>query len=155
MNKHELILERLWAYNPSFLEYMKTISKKSKTDDLEKEIQIFAGYFRWHWIYWMVSSDKNFWLERLSVANQWMGSISMKPKHAFDTLIGKNIDYGSEQLLLCGVKGIAARITDKLCRLKWLKQRKGSILGEPYDDAILDWFNYCILALLLIDKKLI
>jgi len=154
MSKADLLMVRHLTYHPHFKEYLNQITF-SEFEEFDDEIDAFVRFFKWRWVYKLFRIEKKFWLNRLSMVIELLQDIRQDPEDAFELMLKKNIDYGSEQLLLTGTRGIAARITDKICRLKHLiKNDKKSILGEPYDDGIIDWFNYCILALLLIDGKL-
>jgi len=70
------------------------------------------------------------------------------------TLIQKNGDYGSsvwkEPFLCPGLdvaEAIFVRMTDKVERIRQLRQRQAEVTSESLDDTIADLGSYCLLYL--------
>lgn len=65
-------------------------------------------------------------------------------------LCSKQRDYGPNNILKFGHKGIAVRLSDKISRLQTLRQRQSWFVPESAYDSFVDIVGYCIIALMLI-----
>jgi hypothetical protein len=73
-----------------------------------------------------------------------------------DTLVRKNIDYGSsveEQYLEHGDTSLIIRLDDKLRRLKQLSTHKANVKTESKADTLLDSAGYSILGYVLLSSE--
>ncbi len=71
-------------------------------------------------------------------------------KEAYETGVKKNHDYGSDNILVFGSKGLYVRIVDKLQRFKNLSAgKKARVEDEKIEDTLKDALNYCIYDIML------
>lgn len=81
---------------------------------------------------------------------------SQKLDKCIDTIVQKNAFYGIESLLLVGTKGIAVRCIDKICRINNIieqqKESDAKDMGESLQDSIMDLYNYCLLACIILNR---
>ena len=69
------------------------------------------------------------------------------------TVISKQYDYGQNNILVFGDKGLVVRLWDKISRLKNLIwSRNGIARHEPIQDTFTDIAGYAIIGLML-EKK--
>lgn len=68
-------------------------------------------------------------------------------------LVKKNKDYGDENIIELGEKGIAYRLNEKIIRLKNLLESKKTPEFETIEDTYLDLAGYSVLSLMLRKKK--
>ena len=70
----------------------------------------------------------------------------------------KNHDYGNSFEKSCDEYGITAalvRIEDKLNRLKSLRDKDPKVTNESIKDTLIDMANYCIMARMWVDNKVL
>ncbi len=72
-----------------------------------------------------------------------------------DFLVAKNRQYGGKQLYLLGTLGIWLRSIDKVERIQTIDTGTTTKLlaAESRQDSLVDLFNYAVLAVLVIRKK--
>ena len=73
-----------------------------------------------------------------------------------DTYKCKNHDYGnafSEMYDELGINYGYGKIREKVNRIKTLKDNEAQVANEPFEDALLDCANYCILTLMEYQKR--
>ena len=94
--------------------------------------------------------SRRFWLR---AAHYYSG---VNHGEAFTLLREKNKIYGTKQLHTMGTLGILIRSLDKIERIKNIQQGATSIVlaTESVKDSYIDLFNYAVLAVLLLDKRL-
>ena len=64
-----------------------------------------------------------------------------------DTLAKKRVDYGTANINMTGVHGVAIRMLDKVCRLVNLTKSDTQIIhNESLEDTLLDIRNYVMIA---------
>jgi hypothetical protein len=64
-------------------------------------------------------------------------------------LVGKQHDYGHENILHFGMVGVAVRLCDKIARLNNLLKRGGEAKHEALTDTYRDILGYAVIALML------
>lgn len=90
-----------------------------------------------------------------SILNYFKTEKNIKPSgilvQCLNTGIHKNHDYGSNNILRFGSKGIYVRIVDKLSRVSnlLLTQKQAEVFDEKIEDTMLDIINYCIYDIML------
>lgn len=100
------------------------------------------------------------WLERVfTPVSRLVCHTMMQGREAdevlFTTMVSKlrdkHVSYGSRQLFLGGLDGIAIRMIDKCCRIVNLEAQPNiDNIGESIDDTVFDLFGYAILGWCLI-----
>ncbi|HEY8342293.1 MAG TPA: hypothetical protein VIK75_04680 [Calditerricola sp.] len=68
-----------------------------------------------------------------------------------EVMIRKQLDYGSENISVWGLLGIAVRSTDKVMRLKELLTSGREPKNESLRDTFVDLRNYATIGLMLMD----
>jgi len=75
-------------------------------------------------------------------------------KEMRDTFVKKNHDYGDDNILRFGSKGVFIRQWDKMCRLEQLIwNEKDPKVTESVEDTLKDLANYCIISLIVLKNK--
>ena len=103
-----------------------------------------------------LANDIDFWHINLWTVEYiiWEQLPSFDPIQCLETMVKKREDYGDLPLRISGTVGVMARSGDKLCRYYNLVQRKPNETNfESIADTLHDYFNYCLIALELINKK--
>lgn len=95
--------------------------------------------------------SRKFWLKAI---HYFVNKVNIR--YSIHTLVQKNKLYGSTQLYEMGTLGILIRSIDKVERIKNITAGATSetLFKEPIQDSYMDLFNYAILAVLVIDKRL-
>lgn len=65
------------------------------------------------------------------------------------TLVSKQHDYGHNNILVAGMRGLALRQSDKVARYYNLKDKLA--LNEPFKDCLLDMVGYAAIGIMLRD----
>ncbi len=103
------------------------------------------GYF------FPVFRSRKFWLRCVKLLY-----LHVNVQESIDLMVEKNRMYGSKQLYLMNTLGILIRSIDKIERIKNIDKgvKSDLLLKESRKDNLTDLFNYAILAVLVIDRKL-
>ena len=76
-----------------------------------------------------------------------------RQKHGLELFMRKNADYG-DSFATFGIIGVIVRIQDKISRIiNLLTTETTNVTDESIADTAIDLFNYCTMALMLIDEK--
>ncbi|MCL4387206.1 DUF1599 domain-containing protein, partial [Patescibacteria group bacterium] len=71
----------------------------------------------------------------------------------FELGVKKNADYGDDNILRFGEKGLIVRISDKYSRVQnLLKKNSRSVVDEKIEDTLEDIINYSTYGEMLVDK---
>ncbi len=93
----------------------------------------------------------------LGLAAIWHGSPAQPIPYrdmeldARDTFEAKNKDYG-DSYKTYGSVGVLIRMRDKLMRVQQLTRAEARVKSESISDTLLDTYNYCLMAVMLIDQ---
>lgn len=66
------------------------------------------------------------------------------------TLVGKQYDYGPNNILRFGITGLQVRTWDKIARIQNLEDRDDAPRNESLMDSVMDLVGYCIIAVMLL-----
>lgn len=99
------------------------------------------------------SIHRKWWVDSSELARSYLNYYSISIESCHNLLCRKHEVYGADPIKAVGVSGLAIRCLDKLFRL--INLTSGVVCNEEgIEDSVMDIFNYCILALLYIDRKL-
>lgn len=101
--------------------------------------------------------NPEFWMELASRVQLEIMHIDPKfiPDDALTVMVYKHNNYGAKGLLLVGIPGIAIYVTGKLFRMENMtKNKRPDLVNESIKDTLIDTYNYCILAILLIRNQI-
>jgi len=73
-------------------------------------------------------------------------------EECYELGVKKNADYGNENILRFGVKGLIVRISDKYARVENLLEKKPEVFDESVKDTLKDVINYSTYGVMLCDK---
>lgn len=86
----------------------------------------------------------------VSAINELKSIESWDLETVFQTLCGKQYDYGHENINKFGLFGVIVRLSDKVERYANLKNKYAK--NESVFDTLFDIVGYCVVALMLIDE---
>jgi len=120
----------------NFDEYYKRVRKES--------LGLIFPYFQ----------SRTFWLRAVHFF-----SLKVPIRYSISVMAEKNKIYGQRQLYLMGTLGILIRSIDKIERIKNIEQntelnKMNLVQQESIKDNYMDLFNYAILAVLVMDRRL-
>lgn len=99
---------------------------------------------------------ERWWLDTVRLWYWWHEAHGLDFAKNFQFLVEKNMQYGSTQLYLLDTLGIWLRSFDKVERIRTIDSgtRTKLLQDESRIDSLLDLFNYAILALLVVRRKI-
>lgn len=100
--------------------------------------------------------EEMWWKNRIKQCFLLLRKYKIPIDECLNLMTKKNKLYGNRQLYLTGAKGVAIRSIDKICRIEnMLSMSEKNVQSfESIRDNIIDIFNYAVLSVLLIQKKL-
>lgn len=103
-----------------------------------------------------ILGQEKWWLDTVRLWYWWHEAHGLDFAANFDFLVEKNKQYGSTQLYLMDTLGIWLRSFDKVERIRTIDSgtRTKLLQDESRIDSLLDLFNYAILALLVVRRKI-
>lgn len=124
--------------------------------DLSKLLQTYLKYIDRTILIEVDEWEETWWKNRIQQCFPLLRKYKIPIAECFGLMAEKNRLYGNRQLYLTGAKGIAIRSIDKICRIENMlnMSKEEAQSSESIRDNIIDIFNYAILAVLLIKKKL-
>lgn len=72
-----------------------------------------------------------------------------------NVLVGKQKDYGHDNILSFGIIGVGIRACDKIARYYNLKDRPDSAQNEPFIDCLMDMVGYAVIGSMLEDETFV
>lgn len=106
---------------------------------------------------WQLSSLTNEYMVKLHDEGHWatmaraaMSEIGHCGQTIVDVLVSKQHDYGTQNILKYGLRGLEIRLWDKIARYQNLMSRSsGDVLNESLQDTCLDIVGYVTIAIML------
>jgi hypothetical protein len=72
-----------------------------------------------------------------------------------EVLVGKQKDYGHENILSFGIIGVGIRACDKIARYYNLVDRPDTAQNEPFIDCLMDMVGYAVIGSMLEDDTFV
>ena len=93
------------------------------------------------------------WLAKLGFNSTQATIMASFTVSRFEVLAAKRADYGSANIAMTGMPGVAVRVLDKAARLWNLQTRKAQVTGETNLDTIGDIFGYAQIGAVLMEGE--
>ncbi len=142
--------------NSVYREFIGNLMSKNLTDSPYYPIEYFEKKYRRYlkWGFLLPPSCKRaWWVNRFWEWSRVIKTRGISQEECIFLLIKKNTQYSSKPLLLVGLSGITIRSMSKLIRIQNMGGQDSD--AESIKDNLMDLYNYSILALLLLEEKLI